>query len=138
MRRLGRAVEEEESSIDLTPMLDVVFIMLIFFIVTAAFINERGVEVDRPDQSTDTPPPDSDNPNIVISVSESDQITIDGNVVDIRAIRARIQQKKAENPDAMVIVVSNGKATSGNVVRITDQALSVDPNIRVALIQKDD
>jgi len=138
MRRLGRAVEEEESNIDLTPMLDVVFIMLIFFIVTAAFINERGVEVDRPDQSTDTPPPDSDNPNIVINVSESDQITIDGNVVDIRAVRARIQQKKAENPEAMVILVSNGKATSGNVVRITDEALSVDPNIRVALIQKDD
>lgn len=138
MRRLSNAVEEEESSIDLTPMLDVVFIMLIFFIVTAAFINERGVEVDRPDQSTDTPPPDQDNPNIVVNVGETDQITIDGNVVDIRAVRARIQQKKAENPDAMVIIVSDGKGTSGNVVRITDQALSVDPTIRVALVKKDD
>lgn len=138
MRRLSNAVEEEESSIDLTPMLDVVFIMLIFFIVTAAFINERGVEVDRPDQSTDTPPPDLDNPNIVVNVGETDQITIDGNVVDIRAVRARIQQKKAENPDAMVIIVSDGKGTSGNVVRITDQALSVDPTIRVALVKKDD
>ncbi len=138
MRRISSAVEEEESNIDLTPMLDVVFIMLIFFIVTAAFINERGVEVDRPDQSTDTPPPNQDNPNIVVNVSETDQITVDGNVVDIRAIRARIQQKKAENPDAMVIIVSNGKGTSGTVVRITDQALSVDPTIRVALVQKDD
>ena len=138
MRRLSNAVEEEESSIDLTPMLDVVFIMLIFFIVTAAFINERGVEVDRPDQSTDTPPPDQDNPNIVVNVGETDQITIDGNVVDIRAVRARIQQKKAENPDAMVIIVSDGKGSSGNVVRITDQALSVDPTIRVALVKKDD
>ena len=58
---------EDDSQIDLTPMLDVVFIMLIFFIVTASFVNETGLNVDRP-PTTDQPPPDSANTNIVFRV----------------------------------------------------------------------
>ena len=66
-------------------MLDVVFIMLIFFIVTASFVNETGLNVDRP-PTTDQPPPDSANTNIVFRVSESNDITLEGRRIDIRSV----------------------------------------------------
>ena len=69
--------QEEEKVADLTPMLDVVFIMLIFFIVTASFVNEVGLGVNRPPTS-DQPPPDSENTNIVFRISESNELTFEG------------------------------------------------------------
>ena len=112
---------EDDSQIDLTPMLDVVFIMLIFFIVTASFVNETGLNVDRP-PTTDQPPPDSANTNIVFRVSESNDITLEGRRIDIRSVRANVERLHAENPEAKVVINSHPKAKTEIFVIISDQA----------------
>ena len=112
---------EDDSQIDLTPMLDVVFIMLIFFIVTASFVNETGLNVDRP-PTTDQPPPDSANTNIVFRVSESNDITLEGRRVDIRSVRANVERLHAEKPEANVVINSHPTAKTEVFVMISDQA----------------
>ncbi len=116
-----RRKEEEESAIDMTPMLDVVFIMLIFFIVTASFVNESGLSVNRPPTS-DQPPPDSKNTNIVFRVSENNELTLEGRRIDIRAVRANVERMHAEKPEAKVIISSHPKAKTDMFVKISDQA----------------
>ena len=112
---------EDDSQIDLTPMLDVVFIMLIFFIVTASFVNETGLNVDRP-PTTDQPPPDSANTNIVFRVSESNEIMLEGRRIDIRSVRANVERLHAEKPEAKVVINSHSKAKTEVFVMISDQA----------------
>ena len=116
-----RRREEEENEIDMTPMLDVVFIMLIFFIVTASFVNESGLGVSRPPTS-DQPPPDSLNTNIVFRVSESNEITLDRRRIDIRSVRANVERLHAEKPEAKVVISSHPKAKTKIFVKISDQA----------------
>ena len=85
MRRNNQAAAEDEAQIDLTPMLDVVFIMLIFFIVTASFIKEAGIEVNRPEASTSQP---KENVNILVAISANNEVWMDKRRVDVRAVRA--------------------------------------------------
>lgn len=121
-RRKNRAHAEDNSEIDLTPMLDVVFIMLIFFIVTASFIKERSLDVNVPDADTAQQPPDPDTKNILIQVNSNDEIFIDTRRVDIRAVRSLIAQKKAENPEGSVIVRAHEQSTAETYVSIADAA----------------
>ncbi len=121
MARLVRHREEEESNIDLTPMLDVVFIMLIFFIVTASFIKESGIEINRP-ESTETPPSDSTPLNIVFTVTANDEIWLDGRRIDIRAVRANVERLHAERPKAAVVIRADKKATAKTYAGIADYA----------------
>jgi biopolymer transport protein ExbD len=116
-----RRKEEEESNIDMTPMLDVVFIMLIFFIVTASFVNESGLDVNRPPTSEE-PPPDTENTNIVFRVSESNELTLEGRRIDVRAVRANVERMHAEKPEAKVIVSAHPKSKTELFVLISDQA----------------
>jgi biopolymer transport protein ExbD len=110
--------EEEEASIDLTPMLDVVFIMLIFFIVTASFIKEAGLDVNRPDAPvTETPPEEA---NILIVVDANDDIFIDRRNIDPRAVRANIERLHAENPSSSVVIQPSTKSTNKMLVTIMD------------------
>ena len=110
--------EEEESSIDLTPMLDVVFIMLIFFIVTASFIKEAGMDVNRPDAPvTETPPEEA---NILIVVDANNDIYIDRRLIDPRAVRANIERLHAENPDGSVVIQPNPSSANRMLVTIMD------------------
>ena len=102
MRRLAKQQEDNGAEIDLTPMLDVVFIMLIFFIVVASFIKEAGVEVNRPDDNQQTDPEDS--VSIVVEVAADNQIWMENRRVDVRAVRANIQRLLAEDPEAPVTV----------------------------------
>ena len=90
--------EEEENEINLTPMLDVVFIMLIFFIVTASFIKESGIDVNRPDAPTSERVEDA---NILVAISPNDEIYMDRRLIDPRAVRANIERMHAENPKAV-------------------------------------
>lgn len=123
MSRRKRKVQVEESSeIDLTPMLDVVFIMLIFFIVTASFIKERSLDVNVPENNDEPPPIVEENKNILIQVTSSDEIFIDARRVDIRAVRSLIAQKKAENPEGSVIVRAHEQSTANTYVSIADAA----------------
>ena len=107
-------------SIDLTPMLDVVMIMLIFFIVAGSFIREVTVEVDRKPSSN----AQSDEPseNIVVQIAADNQIWIKGRMVDERAVRANISRLKAENPKAPVIIKAHNKSTVAPVVAVVDSA----------------
>ena len=116
-----RRKEEDESQIDMTPMLDVVFIMLIFFIVTASFVNEVGLDVNRPPTSEE-PPPDSENTNIVFRVSESNEIMFEGRRIDIRSVRANVERLHAEKPEAKVVINSHPKAKTEIYVKISDQS----------------
>ena len=118
MRRNNRAAAaEDEAQIDLTPMLDVVFIMLIFFIVTASFIKEAGVEVNRPQASTSEP---AENVNILIAITANDEIWMDNRRVDVRAVRANIERLHAENPKGAVVIQADNKSTTETVVGVLD------------------
>ncbi|GAA5445646.1 tol-Pal system protein TolR [Microbulbifer sp. NBRC 101763] len=134
-RRRGKAVEEEKADIDLTPMLDVVFIMLIFFIVTASFVKEKALDVNVPDPNqTNQNPPDESNQNILLVVNANDEITLAGSRIDSRAVRARIAQLYAENPQAIVIVRAHNKSSADTYVQIADAAKEVSPVIQVSLV----
>ncbi|WNZ57058.1 ExbD/TolR family protein [Microbulbifer sp. EKSA008] len=139
-RRRGKAVEEEKADIDLTPMLDVVFIMLIFFIVTASFVKEKALDVNVPDPNeTSNAEPDPTKQNILLMVSANDEITMaDGSRIDSRAVRARIAQMYAENPQAMVIVRAHNKSSADTYVQIADAAKEVSLGIQVSLVPYED
>ena len=124
--------QDDEAQIDLTPMLDVVFIMLIFFIVTASFIKESGITVTRPDASAATQD-DADVDNIVFQVTANDEIWIDGRRVDIRAVRAVIDRKVAENPRAAVVISAHNDSTANVYTHIADDARAAG-NYRVTLV----
>tara|TARA_B100001094_G_scaffold305950_1_gene336236 strand:+ start:1293 stop:1694 length:402 start_codon:yes stop_codon:yes gene_type:complete len=113
-------VSSDEAEVDMTPMLDIVFIMLIFFIVTATFVNERGLDVTRPD--SDEPPPNQKTMTILISIAESGIISIDGRDIDVRAVRANVERLIAENPDSSVVVQADPKSRSNLLVGVMDQA----------------
>ena len=121
----------DESEVDLTPMLDVVFIMLIFFIVTASFIKEIGLDLDRPEGgATKTL---AENENILIEISNEGVIKIDRRIVDIRAVRPNIERLHAERPKGSVVVAPAGASLNGLLVQVMDQArLAGVPNISLA------
>ncbi len=110
---------EEENEINLTPMLDVVFIMLIFFIVTASFVKEAGIDVNKPDAPTAVR---QEKANILVAISESNQIWIDRRQVDPRAVRANIERLHAENPEGAVIIQADRKAYTETLVTVMDAA----------------
>ena len=123
MRRpLGARQEDEETQINLTPMLDVVFIMLIFFIVTATFIQEVGLDLNPPDPSETPPPPDPDKRTIVVQIDARDRYRIAQRFVDRRAVRPMIERMSAENPDAPVVIVPHADSSTGALVHVMDSA----------------
>jgi biopolymer transport protein ExbD len=118
-RRQNR--RKSESEVNLTPMLDVVFIMLIFFIVTASFVKESGIEISRPGASTAVR---KEKGNILIAISANDQIWMNRRQVDPRALRANIERAHAENPQGAVIIQADKAAKTGLLVQVMDAARS--------------
>ncbi|MGI9261262.1 MAG: ExbD/TolR family protein [Woeseiaceae bacterium] len=122
MRKKGFAAmggEEEENEINLTPMLDVVFIMLIFFIVTATFIKEAGIQVERPDTMTaDT----QDDAAILIAISANDEIWIDRQKRDPRQVRTIIERLHAENPKGGIVIQADEESTNEMLVVVMEAA----------------
>jgi biopolymer transport protein ExbD len=109
--------DEEEAKIDLTPMLDVVFIMLIFFIVTATFVKELGLDVNKPPEVDIT---DSESESITIVIRPNDKIEIDGLTIDPRAVSSMIVRRKAENPKASIAVLAHSKSRANTLVTVVD------------------
>ncbi len=107
-----------ESEVNLTPMLDVVFIMLIFFVVTTSFIKEAGVEVNRPIASTAQR---QEFANILIAIRPNGEIWIDNRAVDVRAVRANIERLRAEFPESDVVIQGDRHARIGLLVQVMDQ-----------------
>ncbi|MCZ6501318.1 MAG: biopolymer transporter ExbD [Gammaproteobacteria bacterium] len=120
MRRIRAFQSEEEQEIDLTPMLDVVFIMLIFFIVTATFVKEIGIDVNSPDKNQNVQ--DADKQSIVVQITSRDRIRIRNRDVDFRSVRANIERLHAENPDAPVVVQPHPNSTTEIMVHVMDAA----------------
>jgi len=107
-----------DNEINLTPMLDIVFIMLIFFVVTTSFVKESGIEVNRPTAQTAER---RDQGNILIAITPGGEIWIDKRPVDIRAIRAVVERLVAENPEGGVIIQGDREAEIGLLVKVMDQ-----------------
>lgn len=110
-------VDEEEANIDLTPMLDVVFIMLIFFIVTASFVKESGIDVNRPEAATAVK---KDRANILVAISDKNEIWINKRRIDERAVQANIERLYAENPQGSVVIQADKKATTEVLIKVMD------------------
>ena len=119
MARRRKAREGEESEVNLTPMLDVVFIMLIFFIVTASFVKEAGIDVNRPDAATAEK---KERGNILVAITSNGQIWIDKRQVDPRALRANIERLHAENPEGSVVIQADKDSKNGLLVQVMDAA----------------
>lgn len=109
----------EESNIDLTPMLDVVFIMLIFFIVTATFIKESGIEVNRPSAVTAVT---QERASILVAIDAQNNIWIERRQVDFRAVRPNIQRLHMENPQGAVVIQADQESKTEVLVKVIDAA----------------
>ena len=127
-RRLSR--DREEAEINITPMLDIVFIMLIFFIVTTSFVSEFGIDVNRP---INAPVQEQDQEEVIaVRIDENDQIFIlmesldsdqeQERLIDVRTVRANIETSLVLRPDAAVVVIADRSADAGLLVRVIDQA----------------
>jgi biopolymer transport protein ExbD len=119
MRKRNLVTEEEENEINLTPMLDVVFIMLIFFIVTASFIKEAGIDVNRPDAPTAE---SQDDAAILIAISANDEIWIDRRETDPNAVRGMIERLHAENPKGSIVIQADEESTHEVLVVVMEAA----------------
>jgi biopolymer transport protein ExbD len=122
MRLRRHSAEDHESShgIDLAPMLDFVINLLIFFIITAVFVKESGLEVNRP-TSFETPPDQNDSQSIQIQILEGGEIWVDNREVDVRAVRANVERMSAVNPDSGVLILADDGAPTGTLVEVVDQ-----------------
>jgi biopolymer transport protein ExbD len=120
MRR-RRSRTEDEAEINVTPMLDVVFIMLIFFIVTTSFVKEIGLELNRPSSAPQEQKEISE--VIAIRIAANGQIQVNDRAVDIRAVRANVESELASKGyDTSVVVIADRSSDSGLMVRVIDQA----------------
>ncbi len=118
MSRRRRKNQEEEAGIDLTPMLDVVFIMLIFFIVTTSFVKESGLDVNRPSASTAKK---KERASILVAISQNGEIWIQKRRIDIRSVRANIERLHAESPEGTVVIQADKLSETGVLVQVMDQ-----------------
>ena len=120
MSRYARREEEEKAKINVTPMLDVVFIMLIFFVVTTTFVKEVGLEVNQPEDDQATP--GSQDHKIVVRITSRDRIRIARRDVDWRSVRANIERMHAEYPEAPVVIQPHPESRTETMVHVMDSA----------------
>jgi len=121
MRRVKKQFEDE-TEVDMTPMLDIVFIMLIFFIVTTSFVKESGIVLNRPTANPPTDAPPNPTQPILIAINDSSEITMGGRLIDVNAVRANVETARSQKPKALVIVQAHESAKTGVVVSAVDQA----------------
>ena len=107
------------AEINMTPLVDMVFILLIFFIVTASFVKETGVDVSRPSAKTAVK---KELANILISITPNGEVWMDKRQVDRRAVRANVERMHAENPEGSVIILADKDAKTGLLIEVMDQA----------------
>lgn len=122
MRRKHRG--HDEAEINITPMLDIVFIMLIFFIVTTSFVKEKGLEVSRPSNS----PPKEIKKNkgpILVKIDANGNITMKGRMLEQKAVQANLEREKAEKPESPLIIAAHPDADTDALVTILDAAEAV-------------
>jgi biopolymer transport protein ExbD len=114
----NRIREEEDAAIDMTPMLDIVFIMLIFFIVTTSFVKEAGIQVNKPEANQATKEPSA---NIFIAIRDNGEVWMDKRQVDVERVGANLERMLAEQPTDLVVIQADKEAQHGRVVEVMDQ-----------------
>ena len=114
----NRIREEEDAAIDMTPMLDIVFIMLIFFIVTTSFVKEAGIQVNKPEANQATKEPSA---NIFIAIRDNGEVWMDKRQVDVERVAANLERMLAEQPTDLVVIQADKEAEHGRVVEVMDQ-----------------
>ncbi len=115
-----RKIADEPAEIDMTPMLDVVFILLIFFVVTATFVQESGIDINRP-PITDQPPPEQQSRTLVFRIAEDNGVWLEGRRIDVRSVRANVERAHAESPQTSVIIEAHPRSKTATFVLISDQ-----------------
>lgn len=126
MRKFAKGGDEAE--VNMTPMLDIVFIMLIFFIVTATFVKESGLEINKPEDNNtqnDPPPPDDDKRAIAFIIDNSGRIMHDFRYVDISSVSSIIKKESVERPEAPVVIQAAEGSQFGLSLRIYDAAMAI-------------
>jgi biopolymer transport protein ExbD len=118
MRTRRHQTDDAEVYIDMTPMLDFVLNLLIFFIVTSAYVKVAGVAVNVPNALTASEESAS---NIFLAITAEGDIWIDKREIDLNAVRANVARMRAENPDAAVVIQSDSAANTGRLVAVMDQ-----------------
>jgi len=112
------ATKEEETEINITPMLDIVFIMLIFFIVTTSFIRETGIDPQRPEALTAS---QQELGNILIAISATGQIWMDKRQVEMESVRQLVEQARNESPESSVVIIADESSETGILIDLMDQ-----------------
>lgn len=114
----NKRIQEEDAAVDMTPMLDIVFIMLIFFIVTTSFVKEAGIDVNKPKAAQATK---KKNANIFIAIRGNGEVWMDKRQVDVERVSANIERLLAEQPTEIVIIQADKEAKHGVVMKVMDQ-----------------
>lgn len=112
---------EDETEINITPMLDIVFIMLIFFIVTTSFVREKGLDISRPTQAEEEIV-DQDILPIVVRIDSTSLITINNRIVDAQAVRANLERERAQSPRSPLIIAAHPDSDTSALVTVLDSA----------------
>lgn len=113
----ARRGRRETTNLNITPLIDMVFILLIFFLVNTSFVKETGVEVSRPTAATAAV---QQKANIMIAINENNRVFMDNHEIDIRAVRANVERALAENPESAVIVIADKRSDTGTAIEVMD------------------
>jgi biopolymer transport protein ExbD len=122
--------EAEQAEIDITPMMDIVFIMLIFFIVTTSFVKEAGIDVNKPEAAQAQKKPSA---TIFIAIRANGEIWMDKRAVDVERVSANIERLRAESPTDTIIVQADKEAKHGVVMEVMDQIKTADPSLVISI-----
>jgi len=120
MRKRHRT--EDETEINITPMLDIVFIMLIFFIVTTSFVKEKGLDISRPTQAEEQQQQDPDSLPILVRINQVSTISVNNRQVEPDAVRANLERERAQNPTSPLIIAAHPDSDTNSLVRVLDAA----------------
>lgn len=119
MRRITSVSADDESEVNITPLIDIVFIMLIFFIVTATFVKEAGIDVNKPDAPTAEVKKKA---NILIAIDANNNIWLDRRKIDVRSVIPNIKRLRAENPEGSVVIQADEESKNKMLVEVMDAA----------------
>ena len=124
--------EAGEAEVNMTPMLDIVFIMLIFFIVTSTFVREQGLDVTQPGKNEQEQKTENKATAIFIQVCANEEVIIDYRTIDVRSVRANVERKLAEEPDSVVVIQAEQEAETGSLVQVMDQVREAKAGLSIA------
>ncbi|MEA1969838.1 MAG: biopolymer transporter ExbD [Thermodesulfobacteriota bacterium] len=114
----ARKANKKKLELDIAPLIDMVFILLIFFLVTTSFVKETGIDINRPAAATAVSREDV---TILIGITEENQIFIENREIDIRVVRINVERALAENPEGSVVIVADRASSTGTAIQVMDE-----------------